>query len=104
MNDLIDRRTLIKDLVADCLKAKEETKQLNIKELYKRIEELIDKQKQIEAKPVVKGEWLYERETYNTCSAWKCSNCGECYGLPFVKDEYNFCPECGADMRGGKNE
>ena len=58
----------------------------------------------VEARPVVKGEWLYERETYNTCSAWKCSNCGECYGLPFIKDEYNFCPECGADMRGGKND
>ena len=67
-------------------------------------QEVIENLPPVEAKPVVHGEWLYERETYNTCSAWKCSNCGECYGLPFIKDEYNFCPECGADMRGGKNE
>lgn len=29
----------------------------------------------------------------------KCNNCGECYGLPFIKNEYNFCPNCGTDMR-----
>ena len=61
----------------------------------------VDELPTVEAKPVVRGEWLYERETYNTCSAWKCSNCGECYGLPFIKNEYNFCPNCGTDMRKG---
>ena len=48
MNDLIDRRTLIKDLVSDCLKAKEEAlnKQMNISDIYCRVESLVYKQKQ----------------------------------------------------------
>lgn len=51
MNDLIDRRILIKDLVSDCLKAKEESlkKQMSISDIYCRIESLIYKQKQIES-------------------------------------------------------
>lgn len=27
--------------------------------------------------------------------AWECSNCGE-----VVDTKYNYCPNCGADMRG----
>lgn len=38
------------------------------------------------------GEWIKLRD-YD----FKCSVCG--YSL---MDKYNFCPECGADMRGDK--
>lgn len=41
-----------------------------------------------------KGEWDYTDDMYET---YKCSECG------FNTDdyiEYNFCPNCGADMRG----
>lgn len=31
--------------------------------------------------------------------AWECSNCEE-----IVDVKYNFCPNCGADMRGINNE
>lgn len=44
----------------------------------------------------VRGEWEYSKE-YNTCS---CSVCGEipnCF-------EPKFCPNCGADMRGEKDD
>lgn len=96
MNDLIDRRTLIKDLVSDCLKAKEETKYPSIKEIYKRIEELIDKQKQIEAKPVVYGEW--DKYRISKLFKYTCSIC-HCD----TEEKTSFCPNCGADMRGLKN-
>jgi hypothetical protein len=37
------------------------------------------------------GEWIYD---YRTCT---CSVCN----FTTVIDTYNFCPNCGADMRGG---
>lgn len=37
-----------------------------------------------------KGEWIVSGLDY------KCSNCGM---LPYFR-QYNFCPNCGADMRG----
>ncbi|MBR2707356.1 MAG: hypothetical protein IKE74_09020 [Mogibacterium sp.] len=38
----------------------------------------------------VQGEWLYRRNDV------ECSVCGE-----FAKDKSNFCPNCGAKMKGG---
>lgn len=43
----------------------------------------------------VKGEWEYIEDIMRSCSAFKCSACG-CY----ASSNYNFCPNCGADMRG----
>ena len=60
-----------------------------------------------------KGEWIDSTEQTWTPSI-KCSNCGamfhevatdliEKYGLS-VADDWNFCPNCGADMRGADDE
>lgn len=49
-----------------------------------------------------RGEWVCEwKSTFPQYepSQYCCSNCG------FIKNlEYSFCPHCGADMRGGKDE
>lgn len=53
-----------------------------------------------------KGEWRTNDNTYagSMQKNWKCTNC--CDGLyDFVctssqKPKWNFCPNCGADMRG----
>lgn len=53
----------------------------------------------VDAVEVVHGEWIDLREAYNDVPAVKCSACGKVrYGL-----ETNYCPDCGADMRGEKN-
>lgn len=46
---------------------------------------------------VVHGEWIECKGTI--VKFYKCNKCG-------VYHEYktNFCPHCGADMRGGKND
>lgn len=45
-----------------------------------------------------KGHWIYER-----CDMYSCSKCGHKYtDLSCEQDGMNFCPNCGADMRGGK--
>ena len=41
------------------------------------------------------GKWVSE-----TDYAIKCSECGK----DFIFEEYNFCPDCGSDMRGDNND
>ncbi len=44
-----------------------------------------------------KGEWEeWKGSRYSGLEF--CSNCQR--GFPYVAKEYNFCPNCGADMRG----
>lgn len=56
-----------------------------------------------------KGEWVrwYEEIERDTCKEFiphcKCSECGTEYDSHTVKF-INFCPNCGADMRGEEDE
>lgn len=43
-----------------------------------------------------KGHWIELK--CGSASLWKCSECGEL----FLEDFY-YCPNCGADMRGGND-
>lgn len=48
----------------------------------------------------VEGEWIWTEKGEADCEKyWVCSACKE---HDFVKTKY--CPNCGARMRGGKNE
>ena len=59
------------------------------------------------------GEWE-EKETHlneGDCeiTEWqsaRCSKCGKYHTTPYMYyfDNFNFCPNCGADMRGDKHE
>lgn len=48
------------------------------------------------------GEWIIEK-TCNNNYNYRCSYCNwyERHDYPDVKP-YNFCPNCGADMRGAR--
>lgn len=51
---------------------------------------------------IPKGEWIkWNFKTFGAMGDWeyKCSNCGKVYG-----GEYNFCPNCGAEMQKGSTE
>ena len=51
-----------------------------------------------------KGEWI-EKEGYDGDTYYDCSVCGNSWttieGTPW-DNGMDFCPNCGADMRGGK--
>ena len=53
-----------------------------------------------DVRPVVRGEWIPYKQ-----GDMKCSNCGGVYGVcAGLLGDYNYCPRCGADMRGVDNE
>ena len=47
-----------------------------------------------------KGEWIPHEDEDGERYGDECSECGECYVMPYGKT--NFCPNCGADMRGAQ--
>ena len=56
--------------------------------------------KAADVRPAVRGRWIEKPYLLGTTNV--CSVCGENYGMPHGK--YNFCPNCGTDMRGGESD
>lgn len=52
----------------------------------------------VEAKPVIHGHWIDDH------GSDVCSECGFSCDDTYYLGNGNFCPNCGCDMRGGKNE
>ena len=63
--------------------------------------EIVDSQDVEDVRPVVRGEWQ-EKAVWDDV-VFVCSNCEEPWtlieGTP-EQNNMNFCPNCGADMRG----
>lgn len=51
----------------------------------------------VEFAPVKHGRWINEPNCW-----YRCSVCGEHYPSTRGYMYYNYCPKCGADMRGGE--
>ena len=64
---------------------------------------MIDEVPSADVRENVRGKWIHDEITRNGNTVYtpnaKCSIC-DCY----VFQESNFCPNCGADMRGGQND
>lgn len=61
-------------------------------------EEFIDNAPTADVRENVKGEWIFP---YGDKKYKRCSACGKTfYSIPATS---NFCPNCGADMRGDNN-
>lgn len=57
----------------------------------------IDALPSVQLEEYKKGKWIEIKYTFHH----KCSNCG---WINNADSGYNFCPNCGADMRGKQNE
>ena len=57
----------------------------------------------IEARPVVRGEWEARTDVVGFV---RCSVCHDCniYDDWADGEKWNFCPNCGADMRGTEDD
>ena len=89
MSDLISRSALIEDI----------KKQYDMMKLYFPQSFISFLQAQPLVEPV-RGEWVPEEKIYRSPLAlnYRCSQCGE------TSRKTNFCPNCGCDMRGKKND
>ena len=73
--------------------------------VYNRTLTVLEKMPTVDAVPVAPGEWDAIEDDYTGLTALKCSECGQEY---WFEDEipykiYNYCPNCGAKMDGGKD-
>ena len=70
-------------------------------ELFQKIQDL----KKADVRQNVHGEWIDDGFYIDKKSphVFRCSNCGTQYFMRNIENE-NFCKNCGADMRGEKNE
>ena len=64
------------------------------------VKRVVAQQPTVEAVPVVHGEWVFGKNHGEFVEA----ECSACNGVLLVKwyeklSEYNYCPNCGADMR-----
>lgn len=61
---------------------------------------LIDTAPTADVRENVRGEWLS-----GDCMGASCSKCGEYFSFRTFSEvhNFNFCPNCGADMRGDNN-
>ena len=56
-----------------------------------------------DVRPVVRGHWIGTKEAEDMGDIMKeftCSVCGCCERDCTESESFNFCPNCGADMRG----
>lgn len=86
--ELIDRYALIKDMYEDGYFP------LTVAD---KATEKVMAQPTVDAAPVVHGEWIGNGIPESVLSG--CSVCGYSCG----SSSFNYCPNCGADMRGEKN-
>ena len=65
----------------------------------------LDELESVDAVPVVHGEWT-NRRTWTHDGEWYCTACDKeitiYMGEKRGNDRYNYCPNCGAKMDGGK--
>lgn len=66
--------------------------------------QLIDQQSTADVAPVVHGEWIKMDKRGNNVRCSKCGNTLDLRGVNAGRGDANYCPNCGADMRGEPNE
>ena len=93
-NDTISRQAAIEEIEPYTDNIYNSTA-IEIKEILQRLPSVQPKQKT--------GRWIYMKD----CEDWFCSNCKDIFmlleGTPKDND-YNYCPNCGAFMKGESND
>lgn len=74
--------------------------------LFRDLQKFIDSLPTADVRENVKGEWIKESEhsVMGDGYMWFCSICGRREYFNFRGQKDNFCPNCGADMRGEEND
>lgn len=68
-----------------------------VKRLMELYNKAISNAPTINAEPVKHGEWI---DHGTTCQRYECSVCGDQHDWLILPNNINFCPNCGAKMKG----
>lgn len=55
----------------------------------------------LQTEPVKHGEWI---DHGTTCQRYECSVCGDQHDWLILPNNINFCPNCGAKMKGQEDD
>lgn len=100
MSDLINKKAVIKNIEhihisATGIRSGKGFLSKCMNEYKEMVLGVIRDQPTIEAVPVVRAEWRFDISGAGHYYCSRCNGRGDFYG------KYNFCPNCGADMRKG---
>ena len=100
MNDLISRQAAIDAFLTELTKRERK----NLLHTWSTVEVKYFVVDMLEKSPSAQrtGRWIYNDEAYpggNPYGHYECDQCGE-----YVPHKTNYCPNCGADMRGEQDE
>ena len=101
MNDSISRAAAIKQAVKES--------QADGAYGYMDTKDIVDMLNDLPSIQPKRGKWIYGEDEYGI-DGYHCDKCGFFvpwdYAHKFINyiADYNFCPSCGADMRGGEDE
>ncbi len=74
-----------------------------ISEVAIKIGQTIQKLPTADVAEVKHGKWI--NAYISGVHHYRCTNCGEYIEATWTSNfDYNYCPNCGADMRGGRTE
>ena len=112
MNDLISRQAAIDalDKRFDSIPMEQTTEILLLRKDLRELPsaQLEQEEPTVDAVPVKHGHYVGEGDGYANgelvYDVWKCSECGCVFEDEYEKPTYNYCPNCGADMRGEQDE
>lgn len=78
---------------------------------YEDLIDILESEPAADVRPAKRGEWVsecgrcvdntpvYDTWSYSFCGVWSCSVCGKRFDEWDERPSWNFCPNCGADMR-----
>lgn len=105
MGRYIDAETFAERMLEQWYTADEEKKAEIVAVLSNIVTPILVSIPTAEVQPVRHGEWIEQEEPY--VNTYECSNCKRWFvledGTP-KENDYNYCPNCGANMRGAKND
>ena len=101
MNDDLIRRS---DAINLCEKWRNRTNEHHDKNGWYIADTLLKATKELPSADRPQGEWIIEKTLYDNYN-YRCSYCDwyECHAYPDV-EPYNYCPNCGARMKGADDE
>ena len=73
-------------------------------EMHRLLVQVIAHQPTIDAEPVRHGKWIKADSQQYFRKHYPCFTCSECGYRKDSQKKWNYCPNCGADMKGAEDD